>query len=189
MIDGFHPDDDRHPLRIVLVNMLDKFGLGVGRPCYENRTSIRNRIHDCLKIVVIFCGMSASDGVGLMMDVSRRMIRMQHESFDVRRVEMENAGFVMIDPDDSMLVMVVHDIGTFLGPAALCSRESRFAQQSCFSLALGRLRVLFVLLRLYYEPGCWLHPDKVVMHGLDAFDVLRDDDERLTLPINGDGTM
>ena len=44
------------------------------------------------------------------MDVSRRMIRMQDESFDVCRVEMKNARFAVIDPDDGMMVMVVHEI-------------------------------------------------------------------------------
>ena len=58
--------------------------------------------------------MSASDGVGFVVDVSRRMIRMQDESLDIRRAEMENAGFVMIDPDDGMLVMVDHEMSPFL---------------------------------------------------------------------------
>ena len=114
MIDGFHPDDHRHPLRIVLVNVLEQLGLGVGRPGYENRARVCNRIHDGVKIIVIFRSMSASDGVGFVMDMSRRMIGMQHQSFDVRRVEMEDAGLVMVDPDDGMLVMAVHETSPFL---------------------------------------------------------------------------
>jgi hypothetical protein len=114
MIDGFHSDDNRHPFRVVLMNVFDKFGLCAGRASYENRTGICNRIYDRPKIIVILCGVSASDGASFMMDMSRRMIRMQDESFDVRRAEMENAGFVMIDPNDGMMVMVVHKIGTFL---------------------------------------------------------------------------
>jgi len=59
--------------------------------------------------------MPAPDGVGFVMDVFCRMIRMQYESVNVRRIEMENAGFVMIDPDDGMIVMTVHEINLLLG--------------------------------------------------------------------------
>ena len=174
MIDGFHPDDGRHPLRVVLVNVLDKFGLCVGRPSYENRTGICNRIHNGVKIIVIFCGMSTSDGISFMMDVSRRMIRMQDESFDVRRAEMKNAGFVVIDPDDGMLVIVVHEMSPFLGMAQRhpIARETSVPNNACFSPPLGRLRVLFVLLRLHHEPRRWFDPDEVVTHSLDTTDVL-----------------
>lgn len=117
MIDGFHPDDNRHPFRFVLMNVLDELGLCAGRASYENRTGICNRICDCAKINVVLRRMPASDGVGFVMDVSRRMIRMQDESFDVRRAEMENTGFVMIDPNDGMMVVVVHKMGPFLDVA------------------------------------------------------------------------
>ena len=110
MIDSLHSGDDLHPLWVVLVNVLDQFRLCVGRTGNENGTSVRNRFHDGVKVIVILCGMSATDGVGFVMDVSRRMIRMQDESFDVCRVEMENARFAVIDPDDGMMVMVVHEI-------------------------------------------------------------------------------
>jgi hypothetical protein len=130
MIDRFHSDDDRHPLRVVPMNVLDEFGLCAGRPSDENRTGICNRAHDRAKKIVIFRGMSASDGVSFMMDVSRRMIRMQDESFDVRRAEMENAGFVMINPDDGVMVMVVHEIKTLsrYGPAATCFAGDQLAE-------------------------------------------------------------
>jgi hypothetical protein len=55
----------------------------------------------------------APDGVCLVMDVPGRMIRVQNESFDVRRVEMEHARFMMIDPDDGMIVMVIHSQNLF----------------------------------------------------------------------------
>jgi len=114
MIDRFHSRDDLHQLWIVLVNVLDQFGLRVCRSGNENRSSVCNRFHDGVKVVVILCGISASDGIGFMMKVSCRMIRMQNESFHVRRAEMENAGFAMINPDDGMIVMDAHEISLFL---------------------------------------------------------------------------
>jgi hypothetical protein len=35
-------------------------------------------------------------------------IRAQNESFDVGRAEMEHARFMVIDPDDGMIVMFAH---------------------------------------------------------------------------------
>jgi hypothetical protein len=115
MIDRFHSDDDRHPLRVVPMNVLDEFGLCAGRPSDENRTGICNRAHDRAKTIVIFRGMSASDGIGLVMDVLCWMLRMQDKSFDVRRAEMKNTRFPMIDPDDGMVVRASHDYGSCAG--------------------------------------------------------------------------
>jgi hypothetical protein len=130
MIDGFDPDDDRHPLRIVLVDVLDKLGLGISRPGYENRARVCNRIHDGVKIVVVFRGMPAPDGVGLVMDMSGRMIRMQDEPFDIRRAEMEDAGLVMIDPDDGVLVMLAHETSPFsIWPRGTLARERNDARE------------------------------------------------------------
>ena len=52
--------------------------------------------------------MPAPDTIGLVMDVFRRMIRMHDKALNVRRTEMENARFPVIDPDDSMIVMAGH---------------------------------------------------------------------------------
>jgi hypothetical protein len=42
------------------------------------------------------------------MDVPGRMIRVQNESLDVRGAEMEHARFMVIDPNDRMIVMLAH---------------------------------------------------------------------------------
>ena len=42
MIDSFHADDDIHQLGIVVVNVLDQFGLCIGWSCNENRTGVCN---------------------------------------------------------------------------------------------------------------------------------------------------
>src|ERR1700686_2160158 len=47
------------------------------------------------------------------MDVPGRMIRVQNESFDVCRAEMEHARFMVINPNDGMIVVLVHGIGSF----------------------------------------------------------------------------
>jgi len=48
------------------------------------------------------------------MDVSGRMIRMQNELLDVCRAEMEHTRFMVIDPNDGMIVMLAHGISPLL---------------------------------------------------------------------------
>ena len=57
---------------------------------------------------MIRADMPVSHGVGLVMDVLRRMLRPHDQSFDLGRAEMENAGLAMIDPDDGVVVMSGH---------------------------------------------------------------------------------
>ena len=53
-------------------------------------------------------GVSATDAIGLVMEVLRRVLRMHNNALDVRRAEMENARFPVIDPDDGVIVMSGH---------------------------------------------------------------------------------
>jgi hypothetical protein len=47
------------------------------------------------------------------MDVSGRMIRMQSKFFYIRGTEMKYARFMMVNPNDSMIVMA-HGLGPLL---------------------------------------------------------------------------
>ena len=67
-----------------------------------------------MKIVVILGSVPAPDRVCLVMDVPGRMIRVQNESFDIRRAEMEHPRFMVIDPNDCMIVMLAHGISPFM---------------------------------------------------------------------------
>ena len=53
---------------------------------------------------VIFGGMPTTDAIGFVMQVPGGMIRMYDELIGVRRIEMEHAGFAMIDPNHGMIV-------------------------------------------------------------------------------------
>jgi hypothetical protein len=47
-----------------------------------------------------------------------RMILVQNESFDVRRAEMEDARFMVVDPNDRMIMMLAHGNKSFSGDPA-----------------------------------------------------------------------
>ena len=102
MIDRFHSDDDVH-LGVVMMNVLDQFCLCIGWSGDEDSPSVCNRLSDRVKIVVIFRGVSAPDGVGFVMDVPDRVVRMQNKSFDVRRAEVEHTRLMVINPNDGKL--------------------------------------------------------------------------------------
>jgi hypothetical protein len=67
-----------------------------------------------VEIGLILRGVPAPDRVCLVMDVPGRMIRVQNKPFDVGRTDMKHARFMVIDPDDGVIVMRGHDGSAFL---------------------------------------------------------------------------
>lgn len=75
------------------------------------------------------------------MDVPSRMIRVQDESVDIRETEMEHARLMVVDPNDSMIVMLAHDAGPVLAVVGIGR-----------SIALD-LHATFVIFVLVQEAG------------------------------------
>ena len=120
MVDGFHAGDDLHQLRVVVVDVLDELGLGVGRPGDEHGAGVRNRLRDPVEESLVFRGVSAADRIGLVMDVLGRVVRVQHQFGDVGRVEMKHAGLAVVDPHDGVKVVLAHDGCPFLMGSCAC---------------------------------------------------------------------
>src|SRR5580704_2512775 len=113
VIDAFHPDDLLRQLRIVLADMFDQRGLGVGRAGDEDRARIRDRLRDRVQKGVVFGGVPAADRIDLVMNVFGGIVRVQHELLDIGRAEMEHPRFAMIDPDDGVMMMMTGHMGSF----------------------------------------------------------------------------
>ena len=105
MVDSFHCGNALHQLGIVVVNVLDQFGLRIGWPGNQNRAGVGNRCGDGLEKVVILRRVPAADGICLVVNVPGRMIRVQHQPFDIRRAEMEHPRFMVIDLNDRVVVL------------------------------------------------------------------------------------
>src|SRR6266446_8648824 len=71
-LDGFDSDDNPHQPGVMLADVLDQLGLGIGWPRNENRAGVCDRLSDSLKEGVILRGVPAPDGVCLMVDVLGR---------------------------------------------------------------------------------------------------------------------
>jgi len=137
-LDGFDSDDNPHQPGVMLADVLDQLGLGIGWPRNENRAGVCDRLSDSLKEGVILRGVPAPDGVCLMVDVLGRMIRVQHEPFHIGRTEMEHAGFMMIDPNDRMKVMATH--GMRLSSAEYRTASIAASKKDSCATAEGRVR-------------------------------------------------
>jgi hypothetical protein len=61
MIDGFDAGNNLHQPGCVLLDVLDQRVFGIAGPGNENRAGVRNRADDCLKEIVILCGVPAAD--------------------------------------------------------------------------------------------------------------------------------
>jgi len=108
MIDRFHAGNGFHLAWLVLVNVLDQFGLGVRRAGDENGIGLGERFRDGMKVLMIRGSVSAADRIGLVMDVLGRMLWMDDEPLDIGRTEMKYARLPVIDPDDGVVMMAGH---------------------------------------------------------------------------------
>jgi hypothetical protein len=108
MIDRFHAGYGFHFVRLMLVNMLNQLGLGIGRAGDENGIGVREGFGDGAKVLMIRGGVSAPDRIGLAMDMFGRMVWMDDKPFDIGPVEVENARLLVIDPDDGVMMMSDH---------------------------------------------------------------------------------
>ena len=63
---------------------------------------------------MIHGSMPAANGICLVMDMPRWMVRIQKKPFDVFRAEVKYTRLVMIDPNDRMIVIVTHGVSPFL---------------------------------------------------------------------------
>jgi hypothetical protein len=100
------------------MNVLHELGLCIGRTRDENGARVRDRFGDRLKESVILRRMPAADAVRLVVDMSGWMLGVENQLVDIRRANMKDARFMMIDPDHGMK-MLAHKTppGRFGAPA------------------------------------------------------------------------
>jgi hypothetical protein len=104
MIETFNPNDLCHQLRVMPRDMLDQLVLGLSGAGNEHRASVVNSLCYVLEITGIDSRVTATDGVGLMMDMARRIVGVNDEPVSFGDIEMKNPGFEVVDPDDRMIV-------------------------------------------------------------------------------------
>jgi hypothetical protein len=141
VIDGFDTVDDFHQLRLMRADMFDQLGLGIGRPGDENSAGIGDRFGDRVEEILIFGRMTRADRIGFVMNMHVWVVGMQDQFLDIVWAEAKNPRLVVIDPDDGMEVMLVHEaLLQTAGPAfiraAICSTAAGYCNtlQRCRAL-------------------------------------------------------
>lgn len=110
MINSLHPENCLHKLGIMVLDVFDQFSLCKGWPGDKNRAGIRNRVSNGVKIGLIQCIVAASNGIRLVMDMPGRVIGMQNKLIDVCRAEMKHPRFMVIYPNNGMIVVLIHGL-------------------------------------------------------------------------------
>jgi len=105
MVDGLNRRDPLDELGVVAVDVLDQFGLRIGRTGDQYCSGGTDCTDHVLKEGMIFGGVPAADRVGFVMNVSSGMLRMHDDLVNIRRVEMKHPRFMVIDPNGSVIVV------------------------------------------------------------------------------------
>jgi hypothetical protein len=111
MIETLNPYDLRHQLRAMAGDMLGQLVFSLGWASNEHRASVGNGLRDLLKVNGVDSRMTAANSVGPMMNMAGGIMRVKHKPFNIGNIEMENACFKMVDPDDRM-IMTRHEHGS-----------------------------------------------------------------------------
>ena len=107
MVDGLDTDHPVHDFVIVRMDMLDQLELGVPGADDQDFRSAAHGFHDFMVVLLVFGLAAAADRAALALQVTRRIGRMDHRFLDVVRADVHDAGFVVIEPDDG--VVMGHD--------------------------------------------------------------------------------
>ena len=89
----------------MLFDVLDQFRLGIGWPRDEHGACIGDGLGHVLQEGVVLRRVATSDAVGLVVNMARRMIGLEDQTIDLGLIEMKDPGFMMVDPDDGVIVI------------------------------------------------------------------------------------
>ncbi len=103
VVEGFDASNLCTHQRRVARHVFDKFVLGLCGSRNENGPSIGNGLRHTLKEGMILRRVAATNAVGFVMNVSFWIVRAQYQLLNFAKIEMENAGFKVVDPDDCMM--------------------------------------------------------------------------------------
>lgn len=104
VIHGFHANNLLYKVVIVRVDMLDQFELGVSGPNNQYLRSALHRFHDLMIVVLVFGLTAAADRTPLALQVARRVGGLNHRFLNVIGADVDDMGFVVIKPDDGMVM-------------------------------------------------------------------------------------
>jgi hypothetical protein len=104
MVDGLDAYNLSAQLRYMAFDMFDELALRICGARNKHGSRIGDGTCYALKELVVLRCMAAAYAVGLVVDMAGRIVWVQHEAINLRHVEMKDARFMVIDPDDRVIV-------------------------------------------------------------------------------------
>jgi len=85
-------------------DMLDQLVFGLCRPGHKDCACIGNGLHYVVEEVMVLARVTAANAVGLVVDMLRGIVRVNQKLISLGDIEMKDAGFEMIDPNDRVIM-------------------------------------------------------------------------------------
>jgi len=104
VIHGFDTDHPFHDIVVVRMDMLDQFELGLPGADNQDFRGAAQGFHDLVIVVLVFGLTAAADRAALALQVAGRAGRLDHRFLDIIRADVHDACFVMVEPDDGVIV-------------------------------------------------------------------------------------
>src|SRR5882724_4370925 len=102
MVHAFNSGDLFGKLRVMDLNVMHQFQLGIGWTNDEDRSRIGNCFGHFMQISLAGFGVAAAHRIGAMVNVTLWIVGLDHLMVGVIPVEMEYLGFLVVNPDDGM---------------------------------------------------------------------------------------
>lgn len=114
MVGRFNRYDSAADCRIVFANIFSEFDFCAGWSKDQDFASIADGVQYLLQKFMAFMNMTAAHRSGLVMNMSRRHVRMKDDLIETGKAEVEDPGLQMVDPDDRVKMML-HYLDPFVG--------------------------------------------------------------------------
>jgi hypothetical protein len=123
MVSSFNTDDSIGYFWILLANECGEFDLCAGRPKDQDLAGVAHGFENATQKLLALVNMTASQRIGLVMNMPCRHLGVQDDLFGARETEMEYAGLQVVDPNDRVEVIFRHVVSIHwrAGSAFECS--------------------------------------------------------------------
>ena len=104
VIHTLHPYDFVDDIVVVCMDMLDQFELGMAGADDQDFRGAFQGFHDVMIEMLIFGLTATADRASLMMQLVRRIGRLNQRFFNIIGADVHDMGFFMIKPDDCVVM-------------------------------------------------------------------------------------
>jgi hypothetical protein len=106
VVGGFNRNYSTADLRIMLANIFGEFDFRAGRSEDQDLAGIADGVEHLFQEFFAFMDMAAANRIGLVMNMSRRHVRVQDHLIEAGKAEVKDPGLQVVDPNDCVKMML-----------------------------------------------------------------------------------